>query len=300
MHSQTALQTATCEPVPEIVELYQSIASGEKRREDFTFMERTCKGWLLPYLLDLDVMFGERWAYWFETLEAGKLLNKPIPRLHILAGFDQGNEVKKMLMKCLDDNRAHAQGVRLADFLEWLLWGFGYPEQEERSKKVDERLSELWNKTLNLGLLMKYPKDYFGDIYADERSPTSNRRSGFFPTPHAICECMVRMNFEGQREDTRSLSVCEPCSGTGRMLMHASNYSLNLWGMDIDYVCVLACKVNGYLYMPWLVRPASWLGNRATHQDVLQQPFTEPLHALKDLPKKVIPIFKHQLSLFEF
>jgi len=280
-------------------QIYRSIVSGEKRWEDFTFMERTCKGWLLPYLLDLDLMFSKRWDYWLETLETGKLLDKPIPRLNILAGLDEGKEARHMLMTCLEHRRAYGQRVSLIDFLEWLLWGFGDHEQQERPRKVSEDLNEFWYRTFNLGLLLKYPKDYFGDIYAEERSPSTNQRSGFFPTPDTICECMVRMTFAGEKRDTRSLSVCEPCVGTGRMLMHASNYSLNLWGTDIDYGCVLACKVNGYLYMPWLVRPAPWFGNGIERADSLRQPWLELVPARKDPSKKAIPIPNRQLNLFD-
>jgi hypothetical protein len=298
MQSQTAVQAATTEPVSEIEEIYRSIASGEKRWEDYTFIERTCKGWLLPYLLDLDLMFWRRWDYWLETLEAGKLLDRPIPRLHILSGVEEGKEARQMLMTCLEHQRAYAHGITLVDFLEWLLWGFGDPDQTERPRKVREDLNEFWYRNFNLGLLLKYPKDYFGDIYADERSPMSKQRSGFFPTPETVCECMVRMAFGGEKRDTRSMSVCEPCVGTGRMLMHASNYSLNLWGADIDYGCVLACKVNGYLYMPWLVRPAPWFDNGMERGDALRTPFTETVPAKNDQSKKVIPIHSRQLSLF--
>ncbi len=49
---------------------------------------------------------------------------------------------------------------------------------------------------------------------------------------------------------------------SGRMLLHASNYSLNLWGQDIDPLAVAMCKINGALYAPWLTfpLPASILG----------------------------------------
>jgi hypothetical protein len=39
------------------------------------------------------------------------------------------------------------------------------------------------------------------------------------------------------------------------MLLHASNYSLCLYGMDIDYHCVSMTKINGALYSPWLSFP---------------------------------------------
>jgi hypothetical protein len=69
---------------------------------------------------------------------------------------------------------------------------------------------------------------------------------------------MVRMTLhESEKEgrDPRVLSVCDPCVGSGRMLLHASNFSLNLWGQDIDPVAVAMCKINGALYAPWLAFP---------------------------------------------
>ena len=39
------------------------------------------------------------------------------------------------------------------------------------------------------------------------------------------------------------------------MLLHASNFSLRLYGQDIDPLVVAVCKVNGALYAPWIVWP---------------------------------------------
>jgi hypothetical protein len=46
------------------------------------------------------------------------------------------------------------------------------------------------------------------------------------------------------------------------MLLHAANYSLCLYGQDIDPLAVAMCQVNGVLYAPWLAfpLPASVLG----------------------------------------
>jgi hypothetical protein len=43
--------------------------------------------------------------------------------------------------------------------------------------------------------------------------------------------------------------------GSGRMLLHASNFSFNLWGQDIDPLTIAMCKINGALYAPWLAFP---------------------------------------------
>jgi hypothetical protein len=55
------------------------------------------------------------------------------------------------------------------------------------------------------------------------------------------------------------MSTLDPCLGTGRMLLHASNYSLRLYGQDINETCVKASLVNGYLYAPWMVKPFPFL-----------------------------------------
>src|SRR5919197_815569 len=55
--------------------------------------------------------------------------------------------------------------------------------------------------------------------------------------------------------DLRLTSVNDPCVGSGRMLLHASNFSLRLYGQDIDPLAVALCKINGALYAPWLSFP---------------------------------------------
>jgi hypothetical protein len=299
--------------IPEWLTQRIAVQAGEKTWDDYTFEERTCKGWLTPFLYEIESMFWGRWDYWARTIEAGELLDEPIPKIQFMldghytaehkdkAGIGPGRSTKdaeKMLSNCLDHYRAYTVSARLSDFLEWLLWGFGDTDQEDRPYRVDEKLNEHWYRTFNLGPMIKFPKDYFGDIYAEERNPDSNRRSGFFPTPHNVVEMMVRMTMEGDKGhdgmDPRTMSVCEPCAGTGRMLMHASNYSVNLWGTDIDRTCVMACKVNGYLYIPWMVRPAPWLRSAGMKQgDSLAHPFVD------DNPKVVPIVGKHgQLRLF--
>ena len=106
---------------------------------------------------------------------------------------------------------------------------------------------------------MRNPYDYFGDLLAQN---AYGKRQGFYPTPHTVAEFMTRMTMagsDGDERDTRTLTVCDPCVGTGRLLLHASNHSLRLYGMDIDPLMCQATLVNGYLYAPWLVRPLPYL-----------------------------------------
>jgi hypothetical protein len=55
--------------------------------------------------------------------------------------------------------------------------------------------------------------------------------------------------------DPRTLSIADPCVGSGRMLLHGSTFSLRLSGQDVDPLAVAMCKVNGALYAPWMAFP---------------------------------------------
>ena len=111
-----------------------------------------------------------------------------------------------------------------------------------------------------LDALLLWPHDYWGDLLAQS---AYGKGQGFYPTPHTVCEAMTRMLMDGK--DCRRQSVCDPCVGTGRFLLHASNSSLSLYGMDIDPLLCQATLVNGYLYSPWLVRPIPWLEPSLEH-----------------------------------
>lgn len=236
-------------PLPEWMRQRLLILDGKARWDDFSIKDRTCKGWLLPYLMGVDEMFLGRWDYWSKTVANGKPLDEPIPWIE----FDSSpaQEAMKNLQDCLTRYGHH--GFSLNDFLAWLLWGFG--EGEKRPAIADD-VNEHWYRTFNLGLMLKYPYDYFGDIMCEKKAGFWNNPHAFYPTPHNVCEMMVRMQFEREGDSFRNKSACDPCVGTGRMLLHASNYSFHLFGQDIDISCVMACKINGYFYVPWLVRPA--------------------------------------------
>jgi hypothetical protein len=76
---------------------------------------------------------------------------------------------------------------------------------------------------------------------------------GFYPTPMSVVTLMEKMTFVPG--DQRCQTVNDPCVGTGRMLLAASNRSLRLSGQDIQRRCVLATFINGALYAPWLSFP---------------------------------------------
>jgi hypothetical protein len=91
----------------------------------------------------------------------------------------------------------------------------------------------------NLAWLMAYPWNYFGAILAENRH---GQHLGFYPTPMCVVNMMARMTFGDPEKyknqpDNRLRSVNEPCVGTGRMLLYASNYSLILRNRQDVAVC---------------------------------------------------------------
>ncbi len=279
---------------PEWMIQYEKIRNGEATWDDFTFEERTCKGWLWPYLLQIDSLPGigsGRWNWWIEANALKKLPDSDIPRIDFLGTCDSGTQ--RMLEKCLDTN----WNYRLPDFLDWILWGFG--EGKERPR-IDTKTNEKWYRTFNLGLMIQHPTDYWGDLYSETKGRGSWNRSGFYPTPHPVCNMLLQMTFHDEKKenpgiDTRLLSFNEPCCGTGRILMETSNYSVDLSGMDIDYVCIAASKINGYLYVPWLVRPAPWV-SELREQQVSYRSNQTTENIVADIIKEINPIYRVVLT----
>ncbi len=219
-------------------------------------------GWLLPILWETDSRLYGRWDYWLESQRTGTLPDRPIPQVEFLPSPEKS--VLKMLSASLDAV-PFSSSSRWGDWtgwshfrylLEWLLYGFGDASQTELPTPpvgcdgASMRLYQL----LNVPALQLFPYDYFGDLLAEN---AYGKKQGFFPTPHPVVEAMTRMTFS-PKEDARLKSVCDPCVGTGRMLLHASNRSLRLYGMDIDETLCKATRVNGFLFAPWLACPLHW------------------------------------------
>lgn len=223
------------------------------------------RGWLLAYLLDLheqmgrfNVGFGDRWGYVSRIRETGKLPDEPPPQIKFDRRAPEAKDAYKNLEKCVDIC-FHDRGSwsALNDFLRWLAWGCGFSTE---FPDLSEQTQEALYRTYDAKPALLAPYDYFGQLMSERKAKGWNPNA-FYPTPHEVVECMTRMTFDDpgrESGDWRKLlatTVCDPCVGTGRMLLHASNYSLRLMGTDIDAMCVLATQINGCLYAPWLTYP---------------------------------------------
>lgn len=231
------------------------------------------RGWLLFQVQFADALptAPGRWMHYMRTIEAGHLLDEPIPQIAFTHTADPAG--MKMITKCID-LLAHRGSVWSAfeRFVEWLSWGFAISKE---MPQVEEATAEALYRTFNFEPLLLRPYDYLGEILAANRASGWNPNA-FYPTPHPICELMTQISFgdggERYAGDPRLRTVQEPCAGTGRMLLHASNHSYRLFGMDKDKLVVDICLINGAFYAPWMTFP---FPEPILHQASSQQHSTE-------------------------
>jgi len=225
------------------------------------------KGWLFPCLYQGSELFDKRWPWWSECL-MNKKIEGELPRID----FNQNssctgvNETKKHIENILTKLELMVGcSSSIMTFVSWLLWGFGSPRIKE--KNWSDELSDYLYKEFQLGKLQQHPYDYMA-YFAQATRGTSrwSNPTAFFQTPPAVCEAMVKMHFLSNDIDITK-SVCDPCAGTGTMLLHASNYSINIHAQEISYDLVCMLEVNAYLYMPWIIKPADWLKKKKENFD---------------------------------
>jgi len=201
-------------------------------------------------------MFHKRWSYWSETIDSGQPLDKPIPKIKFSS--QPHTETSDNIKECINHmQRKGYSSQAWMSFVEWLLWGFGSGLQKEFPRNVSEDVSLYWYKKFNLGLMLKYPCDYmaWGSCEIQNMSK-SHKGVGYVPTPGHIVDAMVKMMMT---DADKTSTVCDPCLGTGIMLLYASNYSLRLYGSDISLDMVKMAHVNAWIYVPWAIFPADGL-----------------------------------------
>ena len=227
------------------------------------------RGWLLFQVQMADNHPGAtgRWDHYLRTLEAGHLLDEPIPQVQFAATPSPAGV--KMLQKCVD-LLAYRESLWSAfeSLVQWLAWGLAV---SRRTPQLEEASSEALYCSFNFEQLLLEPHDYLGHLLSERRGKGWNPHA-YYPTPHAVCELMAQITFDKSdsservqngSDDPRLQLIGEPAAGTGRMLLHASNFSYRLYGMDIDPLAVTICLCNGAFYAPWLAFPFpdSVLGN---------------------------------------
>jgi hypothetical protein len=241
-------------------------------------LDRMTPFWLLECLLRGDIEFGAgRWDYWTRTLTERRIPDDPIPQAGFFSPHDpRVREVVKHINEMLKFavQRGHGRNAWMS-FVLWLLHGIGdYAFREYDSPlnipdmRVGAETLDFWYENFQLGRLQQTPTDYCA-IFAQGDGDGSGHNPytgvGYFATPAEVCRLMVEMTLSGDPHEMKSKSVYDPCMGSGSILLEASNYSLNLWGQEIMYDLYLMARLNGWLYMPWLV---CWPEVGPTHEEL--------------------------------
>ena len=246
------------------------------------------RGWLVAMLAEGDRIFGHgRFGWWMSALEAGRLPDSEIPQIHWRSSGDSSvrenlasvsKEIaekgqykgpplspagaKKHLLDLMARMSAGAYGGwdAMAYLIRWIAWGLAVnhePEPPRAPGGPANEWSDLLYREFHLCRLQAADTDLLADVIMEQRGSGWNPRA-FFATPMELCVMMVQMTM-GDRtilddgRDARLASVMDPCVGTGRMLLAASNYSVNMWACDIDPMMVDACAINLALFAPWAV-----------------------------------------------
>ncbi len=212
------------------------------------------RGWLRLLVQQLHALaqqqtgFPDRWGYLFEIITNRRLPAEPIPRVDFDTPAPTVLKATDAWVSILD---AHNQWTSFRDFVRFLAWGLAVGKHGD--PMLGDGESEALYRTVNLGLWLRDPSDYLGEVAAIRYGGGPHK---FFPTPHPVCEVLLAARPEG---DCRAKSVNDPAMGTGRLLLHASNYFLRLSGQDIDEIMHLCTLVNLAVYAPWGLADLSFL-----------------------------------------
>ncbi|CAB1065499.1 hypothetical protein D1BOALGB6SA_10296 [Olavius sp. associated proteobacterium Delta 1] len=168
--------------------------------------------------------------------------------------------------------------------------------------------------------------DYLGDMYVDMQGRFSQSIKGQFLTPQNVTEMMAKMVMG---DGNKPLNVLDPCVGTGRMLISASNYAPKgsvFYGIDIDNRAIRTAFTNACIHkvsmrllcansLTQATDPRSEAGRHnwqyanhwQSHYGELKSIVDEfnELKAQKVVPKKMgLKEYKHrkaeQMSLFDY
>jgi hypothetical protein len=232
-------------------------------------LHKQTRGWLLPYLFQLDIIESPpdwykghgRWAYWLDACERCQVPEEPIPQIHFeTEPFPDDGLMMKEVLEYPVRKGTRWYDEAFLDLVKWLLHGFGRRDMEEHVERIPPDVRNFWYEKFDLGKMLRSPMDWSayilqgGPRWMKVRHAMWSQSTGFFSTPMNVCQMMTDMLFVGtDPEQAKIQTVCDPCCGTGSMLLPASNHSLRLFGQDIVPDLCYCAELNGWLWMPWIV-----------------------------------------------
>lgn len=195
-----------------------------------------------PRLLELST----RWQWYSRLIFFKEIPKDPFPQIHFVDDHD--GRARRLVDSCLRP----FSDVGMDELLKFLLNRFGYGECRHLPSAIKGHHVDHWEATFDVAAAISLERDVFGDVYGERMGKILRNGTGYFPTPMSVCQLIANMTLAGV--DLFS-TVHDPCVGSGRMLLPASNKSLFLSGMDVNPVCVRMTLVNGFLFAPQIVIP---------------------------------------------
>jgi hypothetical protein len=159
------------------------------------------RGWLLPYVIGLHALVpavADRWGYHLRTLEAGRLLDEPIPQIAFAAPDPKVFSLLHDWARLIGWDCGGWSDFRT--LLGWLCWGLAVSKDEPH---LDDQVNERLYRQVDLTPLLQTPWDYLGDHVAAGKARGWNP-TGFYSTPYPVVECMVRMTMHDTKRSSRS------------------------------------------------------------------------------------------------
>jgi len=215
---------------------------------EMSIKEKTYHGWMKNLLVASEAGINDRWGYWLE-LCATKDVSKDIPQLDFYTRGDENYaKVMSMINECLNPPFHYNGSMPIQmKFIDWLLHGWGSPTVKRI--KIEDRLNKYWYENFKGELMFMFPGDYLTPIAGSIRQGVNNP-GAFFPTPEHVSKMMVEMSMN---KSSKFDKVNDPCCGTARFLLYASNYSLRIYAQDLDLLMVKVTELQGWFYIPWMV-----------------------------------------------
>ena len=109
----------------------------------------------------------------------------------------------------------------------------------EKGKRPVDYLADAFGRLIDI--MDKTRADILGDLF--QGAIAYGDRGQFF-TPEWVCELMAQLTSD--ENGTSSARVCDPCCGSGRMLLAAASVNRNrlFVGQDADLRCVRITSIN--------------------------------------------------------
>lgn len=150
-------------------------------------------------------------------------------------------------------SRPHGRAKVFDDFLQIIVCCLSMGRKEELYFKTIKPYSreelELFSQafaSLIVQMDRKPLEDPFGDYFEEFLSNSSN---GQFFTPSPVAELMAKLTTVrqvGEKRKDGDARVCDPCCGSGRLLLAAAQQDRKQFfvGTDISYTCCLMTIIN--------------------------------------------------------